>query len=108
MMTTRNRRQRTPTRRRWTTVGMILLGVVLGVGVVFTFFFDEMGASTYMRMRKQAWELERGIRALERSNTALREEMERVQHDPVRIEELAREQLGLVRQGETVYQVVHE
>ena len=87
---------------------MILLGVVLGVGVVSTFFFDEMGVTTYIAMRKQARQLERDIRELERSNVALRIEMELVQHDPARIEELAREQLGLVRQGETVYQVVED
>ncbi|MBI5777357.1 MAG: septum formation initiator family protein, partial [Nitrospirae bacterium] len=30
------------------------------------------------------------------------------QNDPIRIEELARERLGFVRPGETVYQIVKE
>ncbi len=105
---TRNRRQQTRARRRWMTLGMSLLGVVLSVGVAYTFFFDEMGVATYMTMREQARQLERDIREIKRSNAALRIEMERVQHDPARIEELARERLGFVREGETVYQVVQE
>lgn len=105
-MATRNRRQRTGRRRRWTTLGTALLGVVVGVGVIYAFFFDEMGVVTYMTMQQQAQQLEREIQEFERSNTTLRKELDRVQHDPIRIEELARERLGLVRRGETVYQFI--
>jgi cell division protein FtsB len=38
----------------------------------------------------------------------LRGEIDRLEHDPSRIEQLARERLGFVRKGETVYQVVPE
>ena len=48
------------------------------------------------------------IRDLERTNAELQTEIHRVQHDPERIEELARERLGFVREGETVYQIVEE
>lgn len=59
-----------------------------------------------MAMQQHARELEVEIRELEQTNSALRVEVKRIQHDPARIEELARERLGFVKKGETVYQLV--
>jgi cell division protein FtsB len=42
---------------------------------------------------------------LQRLNAELRIDIDRVQYDPIRLEELARERLGYVRKGETVYQL---
>ena len=36
----------------------------------------------------------------------MQEDITRIQQDPHRLEELARNRLGMVRQGETVYQFV--
>ena len=59
-------------------------------------------------MLRHAQTLEEEIRELERMSAELQTEIHRVQHDPARIEELARERLGFVREGETVYQIVEE
>ncbi len=106
MTTTRNRRRRTLSRRRPTRGGLALLGLIVAGFVVATVFFDDMGLKRYLGMRQQAEALEREIFELERSNEELREEIIRVQRDPARIEELARERLGFVRDGETVYKIV--
>ena len=45
------------------------------------------------------------LRLAARDNGALRGEIARLQHDPAKIEQLARERLGYVRKGETVYQL---
>ncbi len=93
--------RRKPTRR-----GLALLGLIIAGFVLATVFFDDMGLKRYLAMRQQAEALEHEIFALEQSNEELREEIIRVQRDPERIEDLARERLGFVRDGETVYKIV--
>ena len=46
------------------------------------------------------------IQQLEYLNMAMQKDIARIQSDPQRLEELARTRLGMVRQGETVYQFV--
>jgi cell division protein FtsB len=67
--------------------------------------FGEMGVPRYLGMRDHAQQLERELAQLQRLNGELRMDIDRVQYDPIRIEELARERLGYVRKGETVYQL---
>jgi cell division protein FtsB len=76
------------------------------VVLIASFFIDEMGLPRYVSMLKHARQLEQEIKDLQESNSELRNEISRVQHDPARMEELARERLGYVRKGETVYQLV--
>jgi cell division protein FtsB len=87
---------------------MLLVGLIVGLMSVVSFFFDEMGVPKYLGMLKRAERLEAEITDLRTTNAALRAEIARVQRDPARIEELARERLGFVRKGETVYQVVED
>ncbi len=87
---------------------MKFLGVALGLGLTGSLLFGDMGLIRYWMMRQYLHQLEQDIQALRQGNAALRQEIERVQHDPARIEELAREQLGFVRKGETVYQLAEE
>jgi cell division protein FtsB len=81
-----------------------LFAVVLGVA----FFFGDMGLFKYLQMRDHASQLEQELKDLERTNAELKTETRRTQNDPARIEELARERLGFVKPGETVYQIVKE
>jgi cell division protein FtsB len=76
------------------------------VVLIASFFIDDMGLPRYVSMLKHARQLEQEIKGLQESNSELRNEISRVQHDPARMEELARERLGYVRKGETVYQLV--
>src|SRR5918996_2913288 len=108
-MTRRNRRERTVRRRRRTSWALLLVtGGIFAMALGFSFFFDEMGVRKYTAMLQQAKQLEVEIRELERVNAELRTDLYRIQYDPGRIEELAREHLGYVRQGDTVYQVIQE
>ena len=68
--------------------------------------FGEMGLPRFFSMRDHAQELERDILDLQRMTKMLRGDIERLERDPARIEQLARERLGYVRKGETVYQLV--
>ena len=105
---TRRNRSRSPQHRRLVTRRVMLIGLVFAVVLLGSFFFAEMGVPKYFEMRKHVQQLEQDIRELERTNGGLRTEIHQVQHDPARIEELARERLGFVRKGETVYQIVQE
>jgi cell division protein FtsB len=103
-----NRGPNALTRQRRAVGMMKFLGVMLGLGLTGSFLFGDMGLIQYWTMRQHARQLEEDIQVLQRGNAALRLEIERTQHDPARIEELAREQLGFVRKGETVYQLADE
>jgi cell division protein FtsB len=106
-MTRRNRSHQSVQRVRKTGKGLaVAIGGLFVVALTVSFFFDEMGVRRYVAMQKHARELESDIKELELTNGDLRIEVKRIQHDPARIEELARERLGFVRKGETVYQLV--
>ncbi len=93
--------------RRMVTVAQLagLTGCVL---LLAALVFGEMGLPRYLGMREHAEQLEREIQDLQRSNRLLRTEIDRVDRDPAKIEQLARERLGYVRKGETVYQLSPE
>ena len=76
--------------------------------LLLALFFGEMGLPRYFAMRDHARQLEQDIRELQRTTAGLRGDIDRLEHDPSRIEQLARERLGYVRKGETVYHVVPE
>ncbi len=80
-----------------------------GLGALFlmmgALLFGEMGISRYLHLREHAEQLDQDLTDLQRLNGELRTDLDRVQYDTTRIEELARERLGYVRKGETVYQL---
>ena len=86
----------------------LLAGGVFAVVLGVAFFFGDMGVFTYLQMRDHSRQLEQELKDLERTNAELKTEIRRTQNDPARIEELARERLGFVRPGETVYQIVKD
>jgi cell division protein FtsB len=68
--------------------------------------FGDMGLPRYFSMREQAQQLDVDLHELQRTTRTLRSDIDGLEHDPAKIEQLAREQLGYVRKGETVYQLV--
>ncbi len=108
-MLRRNRTHDTVHRRRRLLARVAALaGGVFAVTLGVAFFFGDMGLFKYLQMRNHARQLEQELKDLERTNGELRTDIRRTQSDPARIEELARERLGFVRPGETVYQIVKE
>jgi len=108
-MTRRNQTYDTVKRRtRLVARVAMLAGGLFAITLGGAFFFGDMGVFKYLRMRDHARQLEQELKDLERTNAELKTEIKRTQSDPARIEELARERLGYVRPGETVYQIVKE
>ena len=89
---------------------MVTLAHYVGLGacvlLLLALCFGEMGLPQYFSMRNHAQQLEVDIQELQRAAKALRGDIDRLEHDPVKIEQLARERLGYVRKGETVYQLI--
>jgi len=71
-----------------------------------TMFFNADGLPLYFQMRENRQHVIDQIQQLEYINLAMQQDITRIQSDPQRLEELARNRLGMVRQGETVYQFV--
>ena len=87
-------------------IGAQYVGAGVCVLLLLAMVFGEMGLPRYVSMREHAQQLEIEIQELQRSARALRIEIDRLERDPAKIEQLARERLGYVRKGETVYQLV--
>jgi cell division protein FtsB len=85
-----------------------VIGAGACVWLAAALFLGEMGLPRYWSMRDHAGELERELQSLRGENAALRNDVARLQRDTSKIEQLARERLGYVRRGETVYQLAPE
>ncbi|MDH4186414.1 MAG: septum formation initiator family protein [Nitrospira sp.] len=81
-------------------------GAVACLLLLVSLVFGDMGLPRYLSMREHAHRLDVDLQELQRTTRLLRGEIDRLEHDPSKIEQLAREQLGYVRKGETVYQLV--
>jgi len=84
----------------------IVAGVILGILFLVYVFTNESGLPLYLQMVEKEDELQRQTQQLESSNHSLGDSIHRIQHDPSELEQLARDQLGMVRDGEVVYQFV--
>ncbi len=105
MMIKQNRgRQWLDWRRRMIRVAQII-GLAACAWLLIALFVGEMGLPRYIGMRNHATELEHELADLRLETDALRDEVLQLRKDPAKIERLARERLGYVRKGETVYQV---
>ncbi len=89
--------------------GKILLFICLGLAGAVGFyhlFWPDVGK--YAQMRRQQRFLHERIAEEENKNRHLKKEQEGLGRDPVQIEKVAREKLGLSRPGELVYKFEEE
>ncbi len=80
---------------------LIMMSLLAG-----TMFFNTEGLPLYFQMRDNRQHMLEQIRQLENMNVAMQEDITRIQSDPQRLEELARNRLGMVRKDEKVFQFV--
>ncbi|SHI91615.1 cell division protein FtsB [Malonomonas rubra DSM 5091] len=77
---------------------LVIILVMLGYAV-----FGDRGVLRIIKAEKQKEELQTRLTALQQEQQQLRDEIERLQHDKDYWEQLAREKLGMVREGELIY-----
>ena len=78
----------------------IFLFLILGI---LTFFGDK-GILHLLRLQKELARIKERNAKMEEENRNLREEVKRLQHEKRYIEEIARKELGMIKQGEIIYQ----
>lgn len=88
-------------KRRW--VVCVVGGGLLMSYFTYEFFFDSMGYMKYLNMKRTQGQIVEEIRGIEEENARLRSNISAVKHDPAMLEGLARDRLGLVKEGETVF-----
>jgi cell division protein FtsB len=67
-------------------------------------FFGEKGIFHLFRLKKELVRIKEANVQLENENAKLKENVERLKHEKRTIEEIARRELGMVKEGEIVYQ----
>jgi cell division protein FtsB len=82
---------------------LILVALIIVAGVTYL-----PSLSKYFRLKDKDVELGHEIERLEREIKALQAEEQLLSTDLVRLEEVVRQELGLVKPGEIVYKVVEQ
>jgi len=77
--------------------------VALAFVIMIDGLFGDRGLVDTMRARRDFAALERYVARVKAENAALREEARRLKEDPAAIEAIAREELGLIYPGETLF-----
>ena len=85
--------------------GQVLAGALVCAiaAVTGSVLFGPHGLGYLRSLHTEREDLGRATFALLQANTRLREEIRRLRHDDLYLEQLARRQFGLVRPNETVY-----
>jgi len=78
----------------------------MALSLLYTLFFGDFSAPKLWKERKLASQKHQELEKSARSNQHLVAEIEDLKRGTEAIEERAREELGLVKQGEIFYQVV--
>ncbi len=84
-------------------IALIAIAVVAVFYVLVSFIFGEMGVIKYYRMKERYDYLTQEIATLKLDNARLLKDVHALKTDPYYLEILARDKLGLARQGEIVY-----
>jgi cell division protein FtsB len=80
--------------------GLFLLGM-MGLTI-----WGDQGLLTVQRRQQETMRMAREIEILEQENARLSHEIQRLRVDMVYLEKIAREEIGLVRAGELVFEFV--
>lgn len=85
----------------------LVLGAAIAIAVIVVGMavFGTEGLKQYRRLNAEAAALTEQNQALVEENRRLTEEVKRLKSDPAYLEKVARDQLGHVSPGETVYLV---
>ena len=85
---------------------LLLLSSCILVAMMGLSIWGERGLLAVWRKQHDTVQMVREIEAIEQENAKLSEQIHRLQHDMGYIEKIAREEIGLVRAGELVFEFV--
>jgi cell division protein FtsB len=81
---------------------ILALAIFLILGLVT--FFGENGILHLIRLQKEFVRIKEANLRLEKENEGLKEEVTKLKQEKKYIEEIARKELGMVKEGEIIYQ----
>lgn len=81
----------------------VAIALLVAAGLVYGVLRDEEGVMHVFKERSRVQELSRSVARLREENTRLRSDIRALREDPRAVERVAREQLGLSREGEIVF-----
>ena len=93
-------------RRRWLALLGLAAAAFVLLKLLLSLLLSDMGVFTLLDLHRTRRDLQQEIADLQEKNTKLTDQVHALRSDPVYIEALAREQLGMVRPGEQVYRLV--
>lgn len=93
-------------RRRWLALLGLAAAAFVLLKLLLSLLLSDMGIFTLLDLHRTRRELQQEIADLREKNEALSGQVNALRSDPVYIEALARDQLGMVRPGEQVYRLV--
>jgi len=79
---------------------------LVGIGMFLVIFLP--GYAKIQQLRQKNKELEIEMKKLSRENLVLHSEKDKLEKDPAYLEQVGREELGIVRKGEIIYRLVPE
>ena len=85
-----------------------ILGWAVAIWFVSAVLFGDSGLFSILRMRGMKRALEDEIEVLEEAKAATEAQRDDLKNDPETIEELAREEYGMIKDGEICYRVKRE
>jgi cell division protein FtsB len=86
-----------------TLKAVTLLSGVLTIVFLVSFFFSDRGIAELNHARRRVQDLRSDISRLEANNVRLRGEIDSAKKSTYSVERIAREDLGMARQGEITY-----
>lgn len=83
----------------------ILIALLLFINfyLILSSLFGEMGLINALQLKKTYVEIRHEVESLDNENELLLAQIDALRNDPRSIERLAREQLGLAKEGELIY-----
>ena len=81
---------------------LLALGFFLILGLIT--FFGENGILHLLRLKKEMGGIKEANLQLVKENEELKEEVRKLKQEKKHIEEIARKELGMVKEGEIIYQ----
>jgi len=88
-----------------TLKAVILLSAVLTIVFLISFFFSQEGISELQQARQRVAALQQDIERLRAENQQLAEQINNLRNSTFSVEKIAREDLGMAKEGEIVYVV---
>ncbi len=82
----------------------LVLCALLNVYLLIYFFSGDMGVARWMKVRTAHRTLQAQMTQVAEENRQMTEEIAALKSDPFYIEQMARDRLGMIREGEQVYE----